>query len=170
MGEQWQSSFKYRGVNRVSICKNFAQCLRKKAKSLLSLRYIFFAKNSTLRNHSHTSIRAKLLFSAFALFLFAILILFNSQTRLKLLILVKLLIGKNYALRNTSGFVEITPKNCANTRKTSQKKFAGNFANVAPKIWSFRGNPSFKKPQPSLFKIFLSPCKTLMIASLRIQI
>ena len=121
MGEQWQSSFKYRGVNRVSICKNFAQCLRKKAKSLLSLRYIFFAKNSTLRNHSHTSIRAKLLFSAFALFLFAILILFNSQTRLKLLILVKLLIGKNYALRNTSGFVEITPKNCANTRKTSQK-------------------------------------------------
>ena len=113
--------------------QKFCAMFAKEGEKFAFVALHFFAKNSTLRNHSHTSIRAKLLFSAFALFLFAILILFNSQTRLKLLILVKLLIGKNYALRNTSGFVEITPKNCANTRKTSQKKICGKFRECCTK-------------------------------------
>ena len=67
----WNKSSISWGRSRVSICKAFAQFLRKKAKFFVSLRYIFTRKNNTLRIHSQTLFRTKLRYSALALFCFA---------------------------------------------------------------------------------------------------
>ena len=59
---------------RVSVWKTFAQFLRKKPHIFYFVALHFCAKNSTLRNHSKTSFRAKLRYSVLRNFAEQILI------------------------------------------------------------------------------------------------